>query len=69
MKATALDALGRGLDVTVLSEAARAVNRAPNYGADALDELWAPAGTCRDVVGGANLAFLTKHHVHARFAK
>lgn len=38
VKATALDAIERRLDVTVLSEAVRAVNREPNDGADALAE-------------------------------
>jgi nicotinamidase/pyrazinamidase len=44
VKATALDAIERGLDVTVLSEAVRAVNREPNDGADALDEVEGAGG-------------------------
>jgi nicotinamidase/pyrazinamidase len=44
VKATALDALERGFDVTVMSEAVRAVNREPNDGADALDEIEGAGG-------------------------
>jgi nicotinamidase/pyrazinamidase len=44
VKATALDAIERGLDVTVLSEAVRAVNREPNDEADALDEVEGAGG-------------------------
>jgi nicotinamidase/pyrazinamidase len=44
VKATALDAIERGLDVTVLSEAVRVVNREPNDEADALDEVEGAGG-------------------------
>ncbi len=44
VKATTLDALERGFDVTVMSEAVRAVNREPNDGADALDEIEGAGG-------------------------
>jgi nicotinamidase/pyrazinamidase len=39
VKATALDAIERGFDVTVLTDAVRAVNREPNDGAHALDDI------------------------------
>ena len=44
VKETALDALGRGLDVTVPSDAVRAVDREPNDGADALKEVEGAGG-------------------------
>jgi nicotinamidase/pyrazinamidase len=44
VKATALDALERGLDVTVLPDAVRAVNREPNDGTDALKEIESAGG-------------------------
>jgi nicotinamidase/pyrazinamidase len=39
VKATALDALDRGFEVTVMSDAVRAVDREPNDGATALNEI------------------------------
>jgi nicotinamidase/pyrazinamidase len=39
VKATALDAIQRGFEVTVLSDAVRAVNREPNDGGNALKEI------------------------------
>lgn len=39
VKATALDAIERGFDVTVMSDAVRAVDREPNDGTDALKEI------------------------------
>jgi nicotinamidase/pyrazinamidase len=47
VKATALDALKRSFDVTVLSQAVRAVNREPNDGTDALREIEAAGGHLR----------------------
>lgn len=44
VKATALDAIERGFDVTVLSEAVRAVDRSPTDGADALREIAGAGG-------------------------
>jgi nicotinamidase/pyrazinamidase len=39
VKATALDALDRGFEVTVMSDAVRAVDRDPNDGTNALNEI------------------------------
>jgi nicotinamidase/pyrazinamidase len=47
VKATALDAIERSFDVTVLSQAVRAVNREPNDGTDALREIEAAGGHLR----------------------
>jgi nicotinamidase/pyrazinamidase len=44
VKATALDAIERGFDATVMSEAVRAVNREPSDGTDALREIEAAGG-------------------------
>jgi nicotinamidase/pyrazinamidase len=44
VKATALDAVERDFDVTVVSEAVRAVNREPNDGTNSLREIEAAGG-------------------------